>query len=139
MDSRDTLRRIFQTIAFLVMILTGSMPGLQAALLARGDACCASMDADGCPCSMPSRAPGPAAPCGLEAAGPAALIQAPDTAPERAAQARLQEPSPVPPALQAPDPARSPAAAQQAPARPSPAPPFPSRLMTQAALSLFRI
>jgi len=133
----DTLRRIFQTIAFLVMILTGSLPGLQAALLARADACCATMDADGCPCSMP-RAPGPAAPCGMAAAGPAALLQAPVRAPRGATRARLQEPSPVPPACLAQVPARSLAAAPRAPARPGPAPPFPPGL-SQAALSLFRI
>jgi len=130
------LRRIVQTVVLLVMILTGSLPGLQWAAAAAGS-CCATMPRDACPCRTPSGAPGSGAPCW--AAAPAvALVAAPCRAAQAASAPRRREPSPLPPACLALAAPRPLAAGPVVLPRPGPAPPLPPDL-TQAALSVFRI
>jgi len=127
------VRRMIQVLALLLVILTGSLPGLRLPGTAQAGRCCG---ADGCPCRMPSRTPGPNAPCGAPATTPAAL----PAAPCQVAQARpaQSEPSPVPPAVLALA-CRLTLAGPAVLARPGPAAPPGPRPDLQPLLSVFRI
>jgi len=127
------VRRMIQVLALLLVILTGSLPGLRLLGPAQAERCCG---ADACPCRMPARTPGSGAPCGAPATAPAAL----PSAPCQVAQARpaRTEPSPVPPAVLALA-CRLALAGPSVLARPGPAAPPGPRPDLQPLLSVFRI
>ena len=130
------MRRFVQLLALVVMILTGSVPGLYLLGPSRPMACCAFMGHKPCPCRSSDRSPGPAAPCGPGLRVPAALLAAPAAlAPAGSAH---REPAPFPQIRPAGTIARLLAADPGLQARPGPAPPGLDR-NPQAWLSLFRI
>ena len=128
------MRKLIQVLALLVVILSGSLPGLRLLESAPAERCCG---ADACPCRMPARSPGPTAPCGVATTAPAALPAAPrevaQTSPART------EPSPIPAAVLAQLATRMRLADPSVLARPGPAAPPGPRPDRQPLLSVFRI
>jgi hypothetical protein len=133
-------RRIFQTLALLVMVLTGSVPGVQLAWAARAHSCCPEK----CLCMPPGQVPTRTnnTPCGPRDAGTVLMVAAPRRAGlvqvRVAARTRVPEPSPVPAEVLALNAARLRGAGPSALPRPGPMPPDLSP-PSQEILSTFRI
>jgi len=131
------VRRLIQVLALVLVVLSGSLPGLYLLGSTRVEACCAGVPAEPCPCPMPARSSGPIAPCGLAAATPVAQA----AAPSRQAQTRPAriEPSPLPLICLAWSAARLPLADPSLLAHPGPTPPPGPCPDRHALLSVFRI
>ena len=127
------MRRLIQVLAFLVVILSGSLPGVRLLGTSQAERCCG---VDACPCRMPARTPGPDAPCGVATTSPAAFLAAPC----EAAQSHLPrtEPSPIPRTVLAQAATGMLLADPSVLARPGPTAPGPSPDW-QPLLSVFRI
>jgi hypothetical protein len=129
------VRRLVQVFALLLVILTGSLPGLRLLGPAQAEPCGCGMPADTCPMKMPVRSPG-SVPCTPGPVAPASLPAAPQVAQAPAADAR-REPSPFPQASRV-SAARLLASGPSVLARPGPEPPFQA-CPTLAQLSVLRI
>jgi len=130
------VRRLLQIVALLVVILTGSLPGLRLLAAEQPDACACGMPMGSCPMKQPVRSTG-STPCAPGAPAPLALVAAPGQLAALApASERRQEPSPFPRISVRM--ARFLAAGPAVLARPGPVP-LGSRAPSLAMLSVFRI
>ena len=132
------MRRFIQVLTLLVMILAGSLPAAYLGGAPRPGSCCPGMTDTSCPCRMPSRSPGPTAPCGMGQSAPVALLAAPSAAVQTFRTAR-PEPRPVPPFLPVGTVADLAAGGPSRLARPGPGPAWEPACRRQARLSVFRI
>ncbi|MDR3670630.1 MAG: hypothetical protein P4L36_07295 [Holophaga sp.] len=125
------MRRLFQVFALLLVILSGSMPGLTLPVAAQPEPCRCGMPMDSCPMKMPVRTG--SAPGGL--AAPVSLVTAASRLAQAPAQDARREASPFPQAACPSSAARLLASGPALLARPGPTltPPTPARL------SVFRI
>ena len=131
------MRRLLQVFALMLVILSGSLPGLRLLGSAKAAPCTCGMPMDSCPMKAPERSSGPTAPCTLGAPATGFLYAAPRQAPS-ATRAERSEPLPW---IQAPLPrAATRFLAAAGPAMLArPGPPFQPCSSRLAKLSVFRI